>query len=220
VRKKPFFWVVGFLSLASCSALREAPKYELTNGRYAFHQNGQRYQKAYVAVEQDTVRIFTPSGTPITTIKPSQDEFFRKGTLDVDVMTIGFKYRPIQPTLPQQLNTNFNGNLFLGYRVDRFQIHFEKTPAGEVKVQRHRAFTLGVFGGIGSTAVNPWTTDNRISDEYDGFIFSRGLAAMVGINNLTVGAAVGWDFLKGRDRNVWIYQNKPWIGLAVGLNLN
>lgn len=208
------------LLLTSCSALREGPKYQLSNGRYAFHQQGQKPQKAYIQVAEDTVKVFTPAGIPITSIKPSEDEFFRQRSFDVDVMTIGFKYRPPQAALPQQLNTNFNGNVYVGYRVDRFQIHFEKTPLGEEKIQRHRALTLGAFGGFGNTAVNPWTTNNQISDEYDGFIFSRGLAAMVGVNSLTVGAGVGWDFLKGRDRTVWIYQNKPWIGLTLGLNLN
>jgi hypothetical protein len=34
---------------------------------------------------------------------------------------------------------------------------------------------------------------------------------MFGLNNLTVGAGVGWDSLTDRDKNIWIYQNKPGI---------
>ncbi|MFN3840039.1 MAG: hypothetical protein ACK4RF_04960 [Cyclobacteriaceae bacterium] len=68
--------------------------------------------------------------------------------------------------------------------------------------------------------ISPWTTNNQITDEYDGFILSRGLSAMAGINNLTVGVAIGWDYLTDRDKVVWIYQNKPWVGLMIGLNIN
>lgn len=84
----------------------------------------------------------------------------------------------------------------------------------------HRGITAGIFAGIGSTAVTPWTTSNLITDEYNGFIVSRGLAVMIGVNELTVGIGVGWDYLTDRDKDIWIYQNKPWYGLTVGLNLN
>jgi hypothetical protein len=56
--------------------------------------------------------------------------------------------------------------------------------------------------------------------EYSGFVLTRGLAAMVGVNDLTFGIGVGWDYLTDRDKDIWVYQNKPWYGLTVGLNLN
>lgn len=43
---------------------------------------------------------------------------------------------------------------------------------------------------------------------------------MIGVNNLTVGVGVGWDYLTDRDKAIWIYQNKPWIGVTIGLNIN
>jgi hypothetical protein len=84
----------------------------------------------------------------------------------------------------------------------------------------HRGVTVGAFGGIASTGVTPWTTNNLSSDEYNGLILSRGFALMIGLNTLTVGLGVGWDYLTDRDKRIWIYQNKPWYGLSVGLNLN
>jgi hypothetical protein len=57
-------------------------------------------------------------------------------------------------------------------------------------------------------------------EEYNGMVLTRGLAFMVGINTLTVGLGVGWDYLTDRDKDIWIYQNKPWYGLTLGLNLN
>ena len=60
----------------------------------------------------------------------------------------------------------------------------------------------------------------RHGDEYTGFVLSRGIAAMAGISNLTVGIGVGWDNLTDRDRTIWIYQHKAWYGVTIGLNLN
>lgn len=108
----------------------------------------------------------------------------------------------------------------MGYRIDRFKITKTKTPNGFRQSFRHRAVSIGGFGGIGSAVVAPWTTNYQTTDEYAGFIVTRGLAAMVGINQLTVGIGVGWDHLSGRDKNIWIYENRPWYGLTVGLNLN
>ena len=41
--------------------------------------------------------------------------------------------------------------------------------------------------GYRSTSITPWTTAGQTTDEYIGFILSRGLAVRVGANNLTVG---------------------------------
>jgi len=208
------------LFIQSCASLREAPKYQLSNGYYEFRQSETTFRSVYVNVQEDTLVIYPVNGGERVSVRPSKDEFFRTRTFDADVITIGFKYRPATTSLPRQINTNFNGQIYLGYRVDRFQIHFKETPAGLKRMNHHRAFTIGTFGGFGATAVNPWTTNNQITDEYDGVVLSRGLAVMIGLNNLTVGAGIGWDYLTDRDRSVWIYQNKPWLGLAVGLNIN
>ena len=135
-------------------------------------------------------------------------------------MTVPFKYRPATQNLPRQLAVDFNGSLFLGYRIDQYKLVFTNTPAGVVKKVRHRAITLGAFGGLGTTPITPWTTNGGTTDEYTGFILNRGISLMGGVNNLTVGVGVGWDYLTDRDKDLWIYQNKPWYGLTVSLNLN
>ena len=68
--------------------------------------------------------------------------------------------------------------------------------------------------------VSPWTTNYKTTDEYNAFILSRGFAAMVGFNNLTVGLGIGWDYITDRDKDIWIYQNQAWYGLTLSLNLN
>ncbi len=62
--------------------------------------------------------------------------------------------------------------------------------------------------------------NNRIATEYDGVVIRKGIAGLIGIGNLTFGAAIGLDHLMDKNRKMWIYQSKPWAGFTVGLNLN
>jgi hypothetical protein len=135
-------------------------------------------------------------------------------------MTIVFKYRPKAAELPRQLTTEFNGNVFLGYRLDRFKMVSKNTPVGTMRRKLHRGTCIGIFGGLGHTALTPWTTNYKTTDEYLALVLSRGISAMLAINNLTVGAGVGFDYITDRDKDIWIYQNTPWYGLTFSLNLN
>lgn len=204
---------------ASCGSLRNSHKYELGNGDYLFKEHGGSYQRVNVYVNDDTVSIITRDKREA--IVPSTfRQVLIKASPDLDIMTVPFKYRPGNEQLPRQLTTDFNGNVFFGVRFDRFVLQRFQTPIGDQQIRRHRAITVGAFGGIGATQVTPWTTFYRTIDEYNALVITRGLALMVGFNNLTVGAGIGWDRLTDRDKDIWIYQNKPWYGLTFGLNLN
>lgn len=206
--------------VSSCSEILSSHKYELTDGNYRLSLNRQQPVKVEVFVEDDSVMIYEKESKAIVPVVFSQQQKCNKRSFDVDVMSIAFKYRPQRSTLPAQLTTDFNGNVYFGYRIDQFKFSNRETPFGQRKKLRHRAVTAGVFTGIGSTALTPWTTNGAITDEYSGFEWSRGVALMIGVNNLTVGGGVGWDHLRGRDKEVWIYQNKPWYGVTIGLNIN
>ncbi len=210
-----------WLLISGCGTSRDAHKYQLTDDVYLYRQKGERYQKAWVYIKNDTISILSYQH-PDLVLQPKTnvDQLFLKRTFDVDVMTVAFKYRPATTNLPRQLTTDFNGNVFVGYRLDRFKVSFTRTPLGTSTKYRHRGITAGVFGGIGATSVTSSTTNNHTNDEYTGFVLSRGAALMIGLNNLTVGFGVGWDYITDRDKAVWIYQNKAWYGLTVGLNLN
>jgi len=213
--------VAVLLTVLSCSSTRNSHKYELDDGKYSFRQPGEKFRPVYVYVLEDSVSLFKDEeGEQPIAVQVLKDEYFVKRTFDLDVLAIPFKFRGELANLPRQLTTDFNGNLFLGYRVDRFRLMQRKTPVGWKKFYKHRGLSIGGFGGLGTAAITPWTTNNQITDEYAGFVLSKGLAMMVGINNLTVGVGVGWDTLTDRDKKIWIYQNKPWVGLTIGLNLN
>ncbi len=203
------------VTLAGCAGLN---KYQLKNDYYEFHQPGQPSTKVFVRVNEDSVEVTTLDES--TEVIRGQDEYFVKKSFDVDAMTVLFKYRPSSMGFPRQINSSFNGNVYVGYRIDRFWLDYKSTPAGMVKELKHSALSVGGFGGIGTAFISPWSTNYRTTDEYDGVVLTKGLAFMVGINSLTVGFGVGWDNLTDRDKDIWIYQNKPWYGLTLGLNIN
>ncbi len=209
--------------ISSCSTLNQLPESQLNDDHYHFRQpGGGRLKKVYVDIEEDSVTIIhgEENAASIKPIRSDADEIFLKPSFDIDVMIVPFKFRPTSLGFPRQLTAEFNGNIFFGYRVDRFRIHRTKTPTGVLKQTRHRAMTAGVFGGLGAASITPWTTNQRTTDEYSGFILSRGVALMFGVNNLTVGIGIGWDALTDRDKDIWIYQNKAWYGLTLSLNIN
>ena len=206
------------LGICSCASLTKLPETALESGYYDFRTKPHApYLDVYANLNQDTVTVILPDKSRK---KLGPNEVLRKKGFDFDLLIVPFKYRGSTSSLPSQLTTDFNGNVFFGYRIDRYESRFTETPMGLERSLRHHAITVGGFGGFGTTFISPWTTNNQTTDEYSGFIFTRGVSAMVGVRNLTVGIGVGWDYLADRDKNIWIYQNKPWLGLMLSLNLN
>jgi hypothetical protein len=145
-----------------------------------------------------------------------------KPSLDIDILTALFKVRPqVKNVLPQQLSAIFNGNIYVGHRTDIYQIHYNKNSLDIYKRQiNHLGFSGGLFFGLGNTAMNASTTNNSILTEYDGLTLQKGIAGIVAVNKLTIGVSIGFDKLLDKNNTTWIYQNKPWFGLMLGLNLN
>ncbi len=111
--------------------------------------------------------------------------------------------------------------IYLGRRIDAYTIRYQTNPLkGYNRQIKHCGFSLGTFIGIGSSTVGPSTTNNQLSYEYDGVILNKGIAAIVAVDNFTVGVSLGFDNLLDRNKKLWIYQNKMNVGLVVGLNLN
>jgi hypothetical protein len=215
--KKLLRFLVIAVACPACVGVRHA-EVSLPSGNYQLRE-GDSVTQVYAKTESDSVSVYllVPNSVPSAW---RSTQTLTAQAFDIDVLTIPFKFRPSAKGLPRQLTTDFTGNLFLGYRADRYKPNRKPTPAGFERGVKHRAYTIGAFGGIGTSSISPWTTNNRTQDEYNGFILSHGLSGMVGISNLTVGVAVGWDYLTDRDRAIWIYQNRPWVGLALSLNLN
>jgi hypothetical protein len=233
------FLTALLLSLVGCVGLNETSKYQFIDGVYKAKIPGRPNSRVYILVSEDSIRAipitrghkqltidtFSSFTLPFPPTKPSgsvtTDVDFVQKTLDLDVLTILFKVRPGTTSIPTQLNTNFNGAFYLGFRSDKYSLSYNRSMLNSYKKTiTHYGYSFGFFSGLGATTMNPYVTNSQVSQEYDGLILPNGLAAIVGINNLSVGFALGTDFLLDRHRSYWIYQGKPWLGLSVGLNIN
>ena len=213
--------------LNSCATLQNNAKYQLADGKYKLNIDGKKYS-CFVENSEDSITIYKlPSKISIslpskTGVYLTTRQRLIKPSLDIDILTALFKIRPqLKTVLPTQLNANFNGNIYIGHRTDIYQIHYNNNPLGIFERQiNHFGFSGGLFLGVGNTAMTPSTTNNAISIEYDGLVLQKGIAGIVAINKLTIGISVGLDNLLGKNNKIWIYENKPWFGLMLGLNIN
>jgi hypothetical protein len=213
---------------SSCSAWQSAAKYDMADGKYQLKSGGKK-QDCYIENDTGNLIVVHNLQSMATTSLPAAasnslqlPHSFSKSSLDFDVLTSLFKIRPnIANVLPAQLNANFNGNIYLGGRTDLYKIAYKKNPINFFQRQiNHFGFSGGVFIGLGNTALTPSTTNNRIATEYDGIVLQKGVAGILAVNKLSVGLSIGFDNLLNKHSNLWIYQNKLWCGLMLGLNLN
>lgn len=215
------------LLFSSCVTLQNNAKYDLAEGVYQLKIDNKKFS-GYIENNTDSIKI-TNLSSKISTSLPEQINIFSpvkqrfiKPSLDIDILTTLLKIRPqVKQVIPTQLNTAFNGNLYIGHRTDVYQISYQKNPLGNYKRKiNHFGFSGGVFVGLGNTIMTSTTTNNAITTEYDGIILQKGIAGIIAVNKLTIGVSFGLDNLLDVNQDSWIYQNKPWYGLILGLNLN
>jgi len=230
----PIF-LISFLA-ASCSVWENGARHELTDGFYR-KRSWKEGSAVFVKVIGDTIRLYPSTGQKqsriVDTSTPpesywqgaptgEQPDFkLSRSSFDVDFLTIPVKIRPSAGSVPPQLNTNLNGAVFLGFRNDTYHIDHRVDPLKvNVRNVTHFGYSLGLFSGVGNTFMSPTNTNNLLQQEYDGIVWNKGIAGIIGVNNLTIGLAIGMDDLLDKNRTIWIYQRKPWVGFAFGLNLN
>lgn len=229
-------FIVFSVIQTGCTTIKKSALEDLPEGRYAISGKSNRSLLALedsfnkdsikqIHLYQEDSLYFVLPGTSIKgTIRllpeKNQQLILYKSSFDFDVFTTPFKFRPAT-TLPQQLNTSFNGSFYFGYRRDRFSIKRTRL-FNEVSRDRFTKMGVGIgaFVGVGSAFVNPISMRNTIDYEYDAVAIDYGLAVLLGMRNFNTGLSVGFDFLTDKNRKQWVYQHKPWIGIFIGLNLN
>lgn len=231
--------IFSILFCSSCSVLEQKSKQQLSSGIYKSTTFDDKKKSVYIDNKEETVVIYPinkdeKGNLIIDTLHHKKQIYleqynsdhikssvFLKNSFDVDFLTIPFKYRPAQKDLPNQFTTNLNGEVYFGYRTDAYSLDYKLNPFQKFNRNiNHYAFSFGLFTGFGGTAMNPSVTQEKIMKEYDGVVWSKGIAGIIGVNNFTIGIAIGYDNLLDQNKQYWIYQNKLWYGLAFGLNLN
>lgn len=219
----------------SCETLKESSKYKFSDGYYTTRSNG-RAEKVYVLAGTDTIKEFKRASLRATSLdsvksillafpakKPRdfKDQYFRQPSIDLDVLTVLFKYRPPAKGFPPQFNATFNGAFYLGYRSDIYRLSYKSTPLHDYKRRiAHYGYSMGVFTGLGTARIDEYVTNNALSIQYDGLVNLSGIALILAADKLTAGITIGEDHLLDRNRKLWVNNGKVWIGLSIGLNLN
>lgn len=223
---------IGSLVLSSCSVVEKASKHGMQSGVYRMKTSKEASKKVYVELQEERLTIYPLKSGAVDTISPLvmpmglvdsmvSPMTFVGTSFDLDLSSIILKYRPSVHGESPQLNTDYNLALFGGYRYDYFVVKDEKCTLRQSRRElKNRGFDFGLFAGLGTTLITPFTTDNKLNVEYSGAVVQYGVAGFVESHVASFGIAVGCDYLTTPDRSVWIYQNKPWIGFVVGIALN
>lgn len=232
------FWLYSIVSLISfsCVSVEKLARHDLQSGFYTLKTEDKKYTNVYVSYKEDSINVYSVARNGNVNTRElkfmSQSSFrdilpgsyyyrstFMKNTPDIDLSTIIMKYRPKREGVPNQLNANLNAALYFGYRKNFYKVITESNPLNEKSSYiRQIAFDAGLFGGIGITPVNPTVTGNRITQEYDGIIFQKGIAAFLTFDNMSVGISLGFDNLLDENKTAWIYNQKPYLGLMIGIS--
>lgn len=224
---------VAFLFVSSCNTIEKASRHGFNSDFYKAGTKDGPSQDVYVNVSEDKAELHRlVNGQPekaayhTITLTPSENlaierMTFQKNSLDIDLTAILLKYRIPAAGLHGQLSTDFNIALYGGWRHDTYILSGKKDPLGITHPKiSHRGYDIGLFAGPGAAAINQYSTNNLVPEEYSGLVIQTGIAGFLESNIASFGIAVGLDHLTNPDRKVWIYTNKPWIGFIVGVALN
>jgi len=218
-----------------CVPFDKIYSHEFNSGFFKLKTPGSRPEKIYLSVKEDSLIVYplrnkdmsvlpdtsTIQTFNISSFKPGSyyyNRTFIKTSADIDLSTVLLKYRPTVANVQPQLSANLNGILYAGFRKDFFRVKSHISPLNEISpFLRHTGFDLGLFAGIGITPINPTVTMDRTIQEYDGIVFQKGISAFVTFEDMSIGLALGFDNLLDNNKNIWIYNQKPWIGLVIGI---
>jgi hypothetical protein len=221
------------LLLNGCSILEKTSRHGFLSGFYHIETDPGVMKKVYLDISEDSITVYpvikkAVADTPVFGISllpadtfRSYPEKFCKKSLDIDITTILFKFRPGRKGLPAQLTTDFNAAMYVGWRHDNYHLKSISNPGKEVHYETiGRGFDLGFIAGPGTTLVGPFSTKEVVINEYNGMIIQYGIAGFIESSVASFGISAGFDHLLSPDRKVWIYNKQPWIGFVVGIALN
>jgi hypothetical protein len=227
---------LGILLSVGCVPVEKLKRHDFDSGFYKLKTQEVDLSHVYVNVIDDSIAVYPLTtegkkevpdfssfrGIRIGKIKTG-DYFYRScfinKSIDVDLTTVILKYRPTRGGVPNQLNSNVNAAIYMGFRKDFYKTVPNISPIHEESSYiRQIGFDAGIFAGIGLTFINPTVTGNKITQEYDGMVFQKGVAGFITFDNISVGVALGFDNLLDKNRTSWVYNQKPYLGLVIGIS--
>jgi len=229
---------IGLLMVisVSCVSTGKIARHDFDSGFYNLKTQGAQPSSVYAKVTEDSVIIYpvitidkkespdTSSGIAMKLKKTKTDNYLNKScftnnSIDIDLTSILFKYRQPKDDVPAQFSADLNFAIFLGFRKDYYKMASStRQPHDEMSFIRQVGFDLGIFAGIGTSPVNPTNTNNKTSQQYDAMIFQKGVAGFISYGKMSLGLALGFDNLMDKNRPSWVFDQKPYLGLVIGIS--
>jgi hypothetical protein len=126
---------LGTITLFACSSLKPFSDSDIESGYYQLRQPDKKFTKIYLDVKEDSIAIIPidKENKPQRPVSHVDGQSFLKRSFDIDLLAVPFKYRPSSSGFPRQLTSDFNGNVYFGYRLDRYRTKIFQAPTGMVK---------------------------------------------------------------------------------------
>ncbi len=193
--KRLIFFGVWALGLSGCSVLQRTSKKDLTDGFY--QERSSSLKRKFILIIQAKRFVFTrqkmvdrnwwwtrPESCRLydQEIRPKlrQTISFNKPSFDIDFLTIPLKFRPGQKGVPVQLNTNLNGAVYILAKKQIGQVpKYIPDPLGKAEHGDDQSFWFfrrSVYRNRHNTFISPTNTNSLMQDEYDGIVWSKGVA--------------------------------------------
>lgn len=232
---KHFIWVIFLVISSGCTPFDKIYSHDFSDGYFKSKTLEKKPENVYLKLVDDSIAVYPVLngrksglidtidfyGTNLNSIKPGSifyNNTFIKTSADIDLSTVLLKLRPAAGDVPPQLSTNINGVFYTGFRKDYFKLKSGFSKLNELSTFiRHTGFDFGLFAGIGITPVNSTVTMNRTIQEYDGIVFQKGFSVFATYENMSVGLALGFDNLLDHNKEIWVFNNKLWLGLVLGI---
>lgn len=145
---------------------------------------------------------------------------FNDNKLVFQTLTIPFKIRGKEGDIPSTVATNFNAGIAYGHQWNlsrAYPIYGEDEKMVGYELEQ-LSFSLAPFAGLTTVALTAKNTEPDITTDQTVIGLSIGAAGVFSFNRLNLGLALGIDHGFGK-ANDWIYQDKLWTGIVIGLDL-
>lgn len=134
-------------------------------------------------------------------------------------ITIPFKFRPEIDDLSYEVTTGVNAGLAFGKKWTKSSVRpiYEKDYNMIAYYKNDISFSILPFCGLTTIKHEANNTDPSISSSRNIIGLNYGISGIFELNKLNVGFAYGFDVGLGEGKADWIYQNKKWYGVIIGL---
>lgn len=219
----------GVMAISSCSVMEKSSSHGFESGFYSVKSGDRPPMSVYLHIDEDQIDGYTLADSrPIFRIELSDpapsgatDWKFQKKSMDIDITSNVFKFRPGLYRQPAQMTTDFNAALYAGWRHDTHIVTYRKNPLDQYRSEiKNRGYDIGIFAGPGIATIDAFSTRNLAAYDYSALTLQYGIAGFLESSFASFGLSAGFDHLFSPDRKVWIYQNQPWIGFIVGIAIN